>query len=73
MSYMLKIIKYTIFQLEIVVNITFKQILNIFSNMSARIRNVITTNIDINISFMKFKHVFKLYFHKNEVIFKYTQ
>ena len=30
-----------------------------FSNVSARIWNVITTNIDVNISFMQFKIVLK--------------
>ena len=53
MSYMLKRIKYTIMQLEIVINIIVKQV----SNVSARIWNVITTNIDVNISFMQFKIV----------------
>ena len=42
-----------------------------FSNVSARIWNVITT-IDVNISFMQFKIVLKLYLHENEVILKYT-
>ena len=44
-----------------------------FSNVSARIWNVITTNIDVNISFMQFKIVFKLYIHENEAILKYTK
>ena len=44
-----------------------------FSNVSARIRNVIKTNIDVNISFMQFKIVLKLYLHENEVILKYTK
>ena len=44
-----------------------------FSNVSARIWNVIKTNIDVNISFMQFKIVLKLYFHENEVILKYTK
>ena len=44
-----------------------------FSNVSACIWNVITTNIDVNISFMQFKIVLKLYFHENEVILKYTK
>ena len=44
-----------------------------FSNVSARIWNVITTNIDVNISFMQFKIVLKLYLHANEVILKYTK
>ena len=34
-----------------------------FSNVSARIWNVITTNIDVNISFIQFKIVLKLYLH----------
>ena len=38
-----------------------------FSNVSARIWNVITTNIDVNISFMQCKIVFKLYLHENEL------
>ena len=43
-----------------------------FSN--ARIWNVITTNIDVNIiSFMQFKSVLKLYLHETEVILKYTK
>ena len=44
-----------------------------FSNVSARIWNVIKTNIDVNISFMQFKIVLKLYLHENEVILKYTK
>ena len=44
-----------------------------FSNVSARIWNIITTNIDENISFMKFKIVLKLYLHDNKVILKYTK
>ena len=36
-----------------------------FSNVSARIWNVIKTNIDVNISFMQFKIVLKLYLHEN--------
>ena len=44
-----------------------------FSNVSARIWNVITKNIDVNISFMQFKIVLKLYFHENEVILEYTK
>ena len=40
----------------------------VFSNVS-----VITTNIDVIISFMQFKNVLKLYLHKNEVILKYTK
>ena len=42
-------------------------------NVSARIWNVITTNFDVNISFMQFKIVLKLYLHENEVILKYTK
>ena len=44
-----------------------------FSNVSARIWNVITTNIDVYISFMQFKIVLKLYLQENEVILKYTK
>ena len=44
-----------------------------FANVSACIWNVITTNIDVNISFMQFKIVLKLYLHENEVILKYTK
>ena len=44
-----------------------------FSNVSARIWTVITTNIDVNISFMQFKIVLKVYLHDNEVILKYTK
>ena len=44
-----------------------------FSNVSARIWKVITTNIDVNISSMQFKIVLKLYLHENEVILKYTK
>ena len=44
-----------------------------FSNVSARIWNVIKTNIDVNISFIQFKIVLKLYLHENEVILKYTK
>ena len=44
-----------------------------FSNVSARNWNVITTSIDVNISFMQFKIVLKLYLHENEVILKYTK
>ena len=36
-----------------------------FSNVSARIWNVIKTNFDVNISFMQFKIVLKLYLHEN--------
>ena len=43
------------------------------SNVSARFWNVITTNINVNISFMQFKVVLKLYLHENEVILKYTK
>ena len=46
---------------------------NSFSNVSAHIWNVITTNIDVNISFMQFKVILKLYLHENEVILKYTK
>ena len=42
-------------------------------NVSARIWNVITTNINVNISFMQFKIVLKLYLHENEVILKYNK
>ena len=35
--------------------------------------NLITTNIDVNISFMQFKIVLKLYLHEKEVILKYTK
>ena len=44
-----------------------------FSNASARIWNIITRNIDVNISFLQFKIVLKLYLHENEVILKYTK
>ena len=44
-----------------------------FSNVSARIWNVIKTNIDVNIPYMQFKIVLKLYLHENEVILKYTK
>ena len=44
-----------------------------FSNVSARIWNVITTNIDVNISFMQFKIGLQVYLHENEVILKYTK
>ena len=44
-----------------------------FSNVSARIWNVITTNIDVNISFMQFKIVLKLYLHENDDNLKYTK
>ena len=44
-----------------------------FSNVCARIWNVIKTNIDVNISFIQFKIVLKLYLHENEVILKYTK
>ena len=73
MSYILKRIKYTIIQLEIVKNIIFKQVLTVFFKCSARIRNVITTNIDVHISFMQFNIVLKLYLHENEVILKYNK
>ena len=43
-----------------------------FSNVSARIWNGITINIDVNISFIQFKIVLKLYLHRNEVILKHT-
>ena len=39
----------------------------------AGIWNVITTNIDVNISFMQFKSVLKNYLFKNEVILKYNK
>ena len=44
-----------------------------FPNVSARIWNVITTNINVNISFMQYNIVLKLYLHENEVILKYTK
>ena len=44
-----------------------------FSNVSARIWNVIITNIHVNISFKQFKIVLKLYLHEKEVILKYTK
>ena len=46
-------------QLEIVIHILFKQVpgTDSFSNVSARIWNVITANIDVNITFMQFKSV----------------
>ena len=65
---MLKRIKYAINQLEIVINIIFKQVLTVF-----QIWNVITTNIDVNISFMQFKIVLQLYLHENGVILKYAK
>ena len=37
-----------------------------FTNVSARIWNVITTNIVVNISFMQSKSVLKLYLHKKD-------
>ena len=44
-----------------------------FSNVSARICNVIAAHINVNISFIQFKIVLKLYLHANEVILKYTK
>ena len=73
MSYILKGIKYTIIQLEIVINIIFKQVLTVFQMLVLAFWNVIKTNIDVNISFMQFKIVLKLYLHENEVILKYTK
>ena len=59
----------TIIQPEIVIRIIIGQVdTGSFSNVSARIWNVIITTIDVNISFTQFKSVLKLYFHKNEVI-----
>ena len=55
MSYILKRIKYTIIQLEIVIQ--YNQVLIVFFNVSARIWSVITTHIDVNISFMQIKIV----------------
>ena len=43
------------------------------SNGRARIWNGIATHIDVNISFMQFKIVLKLYLHENDVILKYTK
>ena len=57
MSYMLKLIKYTIIQLENCYKYHIQTCTDSFSNVSARICNVITTNIDVNISFMQFKIV----------------
>ena len=72
MSYIWKSIKYTIIQPENVINIIFKQVdpTDSFSNVSARIWNLITTNFDVNILFMQFKIVLKLYLHEMEVILK---
>ena len=67
MSSILKRIKYTIIQLEIVINIIFKQVLTVFQML------VLATNIDVNISFMQLKIVSKLYLYENEVILKYTK
>ena len=44
-----------------------------FSMVSARICNVITTTIDLNILFLQIKSVLKLYLKMNDVIFKYTK
>ena len=44
-----------------------------FSNVSARIWNVITSNIEINILFIQDCFKIKLYLHENEVILKYTK
>ena len=44
-----------------------------FSNVSARIWHVITTHIDLNISFMQFKSVLYFFLHIYEVILKYTK
>ena len=53
LSYMLKRMKSTIIQLEIVMSIIIIHVgTYIFSDVSARIWNVITTNINVNISFM---------------------
>ena len=74
MGYILKRIKYTIIQLEIVINIIFKQVLIVFQMLVLAFWNVITTNIDVNILLiMQFKNVLKLYLHENEVILKYTK
>ena len=73
MSYMLRRIKYTIIQLEINCDKYIQTGTDSFSYVSARIWNIITTNIDVNISFMQFKIVLKLYVHENEVILKYTK
>ena len=67
-----KIIKYTIIQLEIVINIIFKLVLAFFKWECSHLEGI-TTNIDVNISFMQFKIVLKLYLHENEVILKYTK
>ena len=57
MSFILKIIKYTIIQLEIVMSIIFKQVLIVFKCEHSHLKCNYTTNIDVNISFMQFKSV----------------
>ena len=64
MSYMVNRMKSTIIQLE---NVSYSD------TDSACIWNVITTTIGVNISFVQFKSVLKLYLHKNEVILKYSK
>ena len=64
MSYIVKIMKCTIIQLKIVKSIIIIQ---------TDIWNVITTNIDVNISLTKFNSVLKYDLHTNEVILKYTK
>ena len=44
-----------------------------FLNVSARIRHVNTTNIDVTILVMQFKSVLKVYLHKKSLILKNTR
>ena len=68
MSYMLKRIKYT--PTRNCDQYHIQTSTDSFSNVSAHIWNVI---IDVNISFMQFKIVLKLYPRENKVILKYTK
>ena len=66
---MLKIIKYTIISLEIVISSIFKQVMIVFQMWVL----AFGINIDVYISFMQFNSVWKLYLHESEVILKYTK
>ena len=70
---MFKIMKYTITQIRNCDKYHFQTSTYSFSNVSARIWNVITINIDVHISFMQFMSVLKLDLYKNEVILKYSK
>ena len=44
-----------------------------FSNISAKIWNSLTVNINVNVTFIKFKESLKLYLLNNTLLINYTK